>query len=95
MIGEILRQLGEVQEKAVGVFVLIIVEPRHGSWVQELMEKSAAVSPLGPTVHHGETPGILIHAEFELADGAEGKLQERHTAQTSVCVAIVDSLTRL
>jgi hypothetical protein len=54
--------LGEVQEEAMSVFTLIVVESRYRSWVEELVKKFAALSPFAPIFHYDKVPGALIHA---------------------------------
>ena len=45
-----------------GMFTLIVIEPHHRGWVQELMEKPTAVSPSAPVFHEGDIPGGMTHA---------------------------------
>jgi hypothetical protein len=61
MVEETVGGFDEVQEEAMGVFTLIVVEPRHRGWVEELMEKFAALSPLTSVFHHGNIPGGMAH----------------------------------
>jgi hypothetical protein len=37
-MAKIIGRLGKVQEEAMSVFALIIVEPHHRGWVEEPME---------------------------------------------------------
>jgi hypothetical protein len=51
----------KVQEEAMGVFTLIVVEPRHRGWVEELMEEFAGLSPSTSVFHHGNVPRGMSH----------------------------------
>ena len=55
---KILWGFGKVQEETIGVFTLIVVEPRHRACVQELLEKSAGVFPLVPVRQEANVPGV-------------------------------------
>ena len=60
---KVLGGFGEVQEKATSVFPLKVIESRHRTRIQELVQKSATVSPLVPVFHECHVPRGLIHAE--------------------------------
>ena len=61
----------EVQEEAMGVFGLVVVERSHHSCVQGPVEKSAAVSPLAPVFHNDNIPGVVGHAESLFVNDVE------------------------
>lgn len=61
MVEEIIGRFDEVQEEAIGMFTLVVVEPRHCAWAQELVEESAAVFPLAPVFHEYNIPGGMAH----------------------------------
>lgn len=61
MMVEMIGGFEEVQEEAIGVFTLKVIEPRHRGWVKEPVEKSTALSPSVPVFHHGEIPRGMSH----------------------------------
>jgi hypothetical protein len=61
VIEKTIKGFDEVQEGAMGMFTLIVVEHRHRCWVEELAEKFAAHSPSVPVFHHDDIPGGVAH----------------------------------
>ena len=61
MMVKMIGGFNEVGKEAIGMFTLIVVEPRHCDWVEELVEKSTALSPSVSVFHHGKIPGGMTH----------------------------------
>jgi hypothetical protein len=57
-----IRRFDEVQKEAMGVFTLIVVEPRHRGLVKKLVEKFAGFSPSATVFHYDNVPGVVSHA---------------------------------
>ena len=62
MMEKIVGGFDEMHEETIGMFALMVVEPRHRARTQELVEEPAAVSPTAPVFHGYNIPGALVHA---------------------------------